>query len=88
MNKLIAKHLFYFPIQLMRGQKVKTFISQAKCTQLKSLVEITKLRDEKLKNIINHAYHNIPYYRKIFDNLNVKPEEIKCIEDLTILPVL
>ena len=88
MNRYIAKNLVYHPIQYLRGQRVKEYLTQVKKTQFMPLEEMNKLRDEKLKKIINYAYHTIPYYRKEFDDLGILPEEIKGFEDLTILPVL
>ena len=88
MNKFIAKHLIYFPIQCVRGQKVKEYLPQVKEAQFKSSEEINTLRDEKLRKIIDFAYYNIPYYRDKFDELGVKPEETKSFKDLARLPVL
>lgn len=51
--------------------------------------EILKQNQEKkLGNLISFAYHNVPYYRKLFEKLNLKPEDIQTIEDLQKLPVL
>jgi hypothetical protein len=33
MNKFIAKYLVYFPIQGLRGQKVKEYLPQVKALQ-------------------------------------------------------
>jgi phenylacetate-CoA ligase len=43
---------------------------------------------KQLKRLLYHAYENVPYYRKIFKERNMKPEDIKSIEDLSKLPVL
>jgi phenylacetate-CoA ligase len=72
----------------MRGQKVKEYLPQVKSVQFKPLEEVNKFRDEKLRKIINYAYHNIPYYQKKFDDFSVQLEEINSIEDLIRLPVL
>jgi len=43
---------------------------------------------KQLKRLLYHAYENVPYYRKIFKERNIKPEDIKRIEDLSKLPIL
>jgi len=88
MNQWLAKHLVYFPIQRMRGQKVKEYLPQVRAVQFQSLDEINALRDKKLGRVLNYAYANIPFYKERFDKSGLRPEEIKGIEDLNRLPVL
>jgi len=48
--------------------------------------ELEKLQAERLKNIAAYAYHRTGIYRRKFDALGVKPEEIKGLDDLRRLP--
>ncbi len=50
--------------------------------------EIKKLQSEKLRKQVKHVYENVPYYRELMDKKGVKPEDIKGIEDLHLLPFL
>lgn len=50
--------------------------------------QLMNLQNEKLQRLICHCYMNVPYYTKLFDKLNLKPEDIKCRDDLSKLPVL
>lgn len=43
---------------------------------------------KQLKKLINHAYSNVPYYRKIFDKLALKPKDIQSFKDLQKLPLI
>lgn len=50
-----------------------------------------KLREhqtEKLSRLIVHAYENVPYYRRIFQERGLKPNDIRGPEDLHQLPYL
>jgi phenylacetate-CoA ligase len=87
-NKFIAKHLVYFPVQRLRGQRVKDYLPEVRAVQFQSLDEINSLRDKKLRSVVNYAYANIPFYKERFDKSGVRPEEIKGIGDLNRLPVL
>jgi len=49
--------------------------------------QLKKIQTIKLKKLIRHAYEKVPYYRKLFDSLKIKPEDIKEIEDLKLLPL-
>ena len=55
--------------------------------QWKSLPQINKIRDLKLQRLIQHAYHNVPYYKNLFDHNKIKPEDIQTAEDLIKIPV-
>ena len=41
-----------------------------------------------MKNIIAHAYKNVPYYTKLFNKYYIKPEDIKDFEDIKKIPYL
>lgn len=56
--------------------------------QFMSADEIKARTDIKLQSLIKHAYNSVPYYRKIFDNLDIHWSDIKEVYDLRILPVL
>lgn len=43
---------------------------------------------EQLSKLLNHAYENVPYYRKVFDDRGLKPEDIQDFDDLQKLPFL
>jgi len=42
----------------------------------------------QLQKLLNHAYKNVPYYRRIFDKLGLKPKDIQSIDDFRQLPLL
>jgi len=45
-------------------------------------------QNKKLRDLINHCYRNVPYYNSLFNRFNLKPQDIKCKEDLGKLPIL
>lgn len=45
-----------------------------------------KLQLERLQMVVKRAYENVPYYRKRFDELDIKPEDIKTLKDIEKLP--
>lgn len=42
----------------------------------------------RLKRLLDHAYSNVPFYKKAWDKAGVKPDDVKCIEDLRKLPII
>ena len=53
-----------------------------------SLDEIRAIQNEKLVKQVKHVYDNVKYYRDLMDEKDVKPEDIKTIDDLHKLPFL
>lgn len=50
--------------------------------------DIKKLQEEKLIKQVKHVYDNVAYYRDLMDKNGVKPEDIKCLADISKLPFL
>ncbi len=50
--------------------------------------EIIAIQNEKLVRQVRRVYDNVAYYRKKMDEKGVKPEDIRSIEDIHLLPFL
>ena len=50
--------------------------------------ELTLLQNERLVSQVAYVYKNVPAYRRTMDEAGVKPEDIKRIEDLHLLPFI
>ena len=48
--------------------------------------EMRQLQSERLVHTIKRCYEHVPFYRKKMDELGVKPEDIKSIDDIHRLP--
>jgi len=59
-----------------------------KKSQWWSKEQLERYQLEQLSKLLNHAYENVPYYRKVFDDLGLKPENIQDFKDLQKLPFL
>lgn len=43
---------------------------------------------QQLSKLLHHAYENVPYYRRIFDERGLKPKDIQDFDDFKKLPYL
>lgn len=43
---------------------------------------------QELSRLLHHAYKNVPYYKRIFDERSFKPKDIQDLDDLRKLPYL
>ena len=45
-----------------------------------------KLQLERLQQTVRTCYEKVPFYKKKFDKMGIKPEDIKSLDDITKLP--
>tara|TARA_R100000234_G_scaffold81297_1_gene51112 strand:- start:5931 stop:7268 length:1338 start_codon:yes stop_codon:yes gene_type:complete len=95
-NKIIKKSPFFIkklyynlvPFERRYGKVFQeTFNNISKLRDL----PIQNLQDYqyiKFRNLIEHAYKNVPYYRKIMIDRQLTPESFKSVEDISLLPFL
>lgn len=48
--------------------------------------KLRELQNERLAKTVKHAYENVAAYRKKFDEIGLKPEDIKGVDDLHKVP--
>ncbi|MDA4136672.1 MAG: hypothetical protein OK449_06725 [Thaumarchaeota archaeon] len=48
--------------------------------------ELRRLQEQRLREVVSHAYNNVPLYREKFDARGVKPGDIRSLDDLGKLP--
>jgi phenylacetate-CoA ligase len=70
------------------GTNIQSHLAWLNKTQWWSRKELEELQNKKLRALINHAYHNVPYYNRVFRERNIYPDDIKGKEDLRKLPIL
>ena len=54
--------------------------------EMMSRDELMQLQLERLQATVNRAYKNVPFYRRLLDELGLQPEDIQGVEDLRKLP--
>jgi phenylacetate-CoA ligase len=70
------------------GDLVRRFVSEYTRSQWLSPDELAAMQARKLRALMDHVFHNVPYYRDIFERLHLKPENIREPVDLRKLPLL
>ncbi len=48
--------------------------------------KLRELQLERLKQTVKRAYEKVPYYRKKFEEVGLKPEDIKTLDDIKNIP--
>jgi phenylacetate-CoA ligase len=50
--------------------------------------DMQNLQLARLKETVKRCYENVPFHRENFDRAGVKPEDIRCLEDIRRLPFM
>ncbi|MEJ2716419.1 MAG: hypothetical protein P8182_04665 [Deltaproteobacteria bacterium] len=55
--------------------------------QKRASSDLEALRERKLRAVIRNAYDHVPYYRSLFREAGLSPEDIRTVEDLRNVPI-
>ncbi|MBQ4648593.1 MAG: phenylacetate--CoA ligase [Clostridia bacterium] len=67
----------------MKVNENKIYNPEIECMDRKDILDI---QSQRLKETVAHVYKNVPMYRQRMDEAGVKPEDIKSVDDLHLLP--
>ena len=48
--------------------------------------QMSELQGKRLHKIVKYVYHNVPFYRNKLQELDITPDDIRTIDDITKLP--
>src|SRR6476620_5124820 len=72
----------------LAGQGMIGHLQFLKNAQWWSRDELLRFQTKALKNLIDIAYREVPFYRACMDERDLRPQHFQSIEDLAKLPVL
>ncbi len=72
----------------LRGTEALKFYQQFLETQWLSAEAICDWQWERVQNLLHHAYDHVPYYRKLFSDNGMHPNDIGSWEDFRRIPIL
>jgi phenylacetate-coenzyme A ligase PaaK-like adenylate-forming protein len=49
--------------------------------------DLVSFQNRRLRRLISHAYANVPYYRRLFDDAGIRPGDVKEVGDLRNVPI-
>ena len=88
LKESLIRNLVFPLIDIANRESVLRYLDLYEKSQWWNLEKLERMQEKKLRALIRYAWNNVPYYRRIFKTANVKPEEIKNIEDLENIPIL
>ncbi|PCI66331.1 MAG: hypothetical protein COB38_10270 [Gammaproteobacteria bacterium] len=86
--RLINKHIVYPLYYWKSGDKRLTRLAELEKNQYLSPKELEALQLKRLQKIIQYAFDNTKYYRKIMQERQLTPSDFTCLKDVEKLPLL
>lgn len=85
MKKIVSN--VFFPLhEFLKGHKSVSYLRMLGKSQWYHLDEQYTFQSLKLRQFIKNIYTCVPYYRKLFQSLQIHPDMIKTSEDLKYIP--
>lgn len=88
LNTVYQRFRDFIPLPYRHGREFRAMHAFLQESQWWSLEELKQYQRTQLEKLLTHAYHNVPYYRKVFDQRGLKPQDICDFDDLRKLPYL
>jgi phenylacetate-CoA ligase len=85
---IVARNVLAPVLDAYRGAGALKCLEELEKTQWWPRDEILSLQRERLKKLLRHAHDSVPYYRQVFEQTGLIPDDIQASEDLARLPVL
>jgi len=75
-------------IEWLRSEPISRCLRELSQSERYSHDRLRALQWEKLRILVEHSYRNVPFYRRRFDAMGLRPGDIRTLEDFAKLPPL
>jgi phenylacetate-CoA ligase len=84
-----VKYIYYsIPLPIRYAREFRNTYAFLKESQWWSKEKLEEYQMRELEKLLKHAYENVPYYRRIFNEGGLKPKDIQNFNDFRKLPIL
>ena len=70
------------------GREISRNLRELRQTQWLSPEELRAMQFAKIKQLLQHAFERVPYYRRLYQRLDIHPGDVKSLGDFQQLPLL
>jgi len=88
MNRNISKFFIYHVFDQKCFPEIHKKWLEFERTQWLPKEKLYENQWHRLQKLLRHAYQNVPYYRKKFNEVGIQPQDIKSLEDVVNIPIL
>jgi phenylacetate-CoA ligase len=82
------KPIMPIPVNLIKGHTLFRPLLDLNKTQWLTTEQLLEIQNMFLGSLIKEIYNNVPFYRKIMDEVGVVPQKVQTITDLKLMPII
>ena len=86
-TKFVSK-LIFPAHERLKGHDTVRIRKQLELSQWSSREQLAEAQAARLRKLIRHAYENVSYYRRMCDERQIRPEDLRTPAELACLPLL
>lgn len=75
-------------VMLLDGWQTVRLIRQALASSRWRREDLRQVQEERLRNLLMHAYQNVPLYRGLYTEAGYHPEKFRSLDDIDKIPIL
>ncbi|MCK4364539.1 MAG: phenylacetate--CoA ligase family protein [Thermoplasmatales archaeon] len=64
------------------------YLHKVRKNQWKSIDELRKIQNKKLRKIVDYAYSHVPFYHDLFKKVKIHPSDVKYVSNLNKIPIV
>lgn len=87
-KKSVKTAVDYLPVPLQLGRDFRRTYKFLEKSQWWDSAALQAYQLEQLQHLVQHAYQNVPYYRKLFDKHGIHPARIQDFDDFRRIPTI
>ena len=88
LKKVVGNLYRQIPLPFRYGTKYKYYRDLLTESKFWSKQKLEEYQMQRLEKLLRHVYENVPYYRRVFDEREIKPEDIQNLSDFKNIPYL
>jgi phenylacetate-CoA ligase len=88
MNRLLIRRVLYPAYRAAKRDAVLSRLREMKEVERGGADAVRALQSRKMRDLVRHAASHVPYYRRVFQDLGLRPEDFNSPADLVKLPVI
>jgi phenylacetate-CoA ligase len=85
---LVRSLLFPFSQHLYNRRGIRAEYRKSARTEYWAEDQIAVLQIKELRAVLEHAYRHVPYYERLFNDIGIRPGDIRTLDDLRQIPAL
>ncbi len=88
LRNFISENVFLPISDLVNGQSVRKYFLFLEGTKNWSREQIDEFQNNRLRLLVQHSVANVPYYRDLFHEMGLSPDDIQTKQDLRKIPIV